>query len=103
MNFLGLVPGEKSTGKKEIKLGITKAENHHARRLLVESSWHYRHRPAVGTTLKVRRAGRPRDVIAHADKAMLRLHRRYWKLVMAVVRELAGFLWAVLYRQEAVA
>ncbi len=113
MNFLGLVPGEKSTGDKEIKTGITHAGNNHVRRMLVESSWHYRHRPAVGKALKVRRAGQPSEVIAHADKAMLRLHRRYWKLVMAgkasnkavvaVARELVGFLWAVLYRQEAVA
>lgn len=109
MNFLGVVPGERSTGDKEIKLGITKAGNNHVRRLLVESSWHYRHRPAVGKGLKARRAGQPIEVIAHADKAMLRLHRRYWKLVMAgkasnkavvaVARELTGFLWAVLYRQ----
>ena len=109
MNFLGVVPGERSTGDKEIKLGITKAGNNHVRRLLVETSWHYRHRPAVGKGLKARRAGQPIEVIAHADKAMLRLHRRYWKLVMAgkasnkavvaVARELTGFLWAVLYRQ----
>ena len=113
MNFLGVVPGENSTGDKEIKLGITKAGNNHARRLLVETSWHYRHRPAVGKGLEARRAGQPSEVIAHADKAMLRLHRRYWKLVMAgkasnkavvaVARELAGFLWAVLYRQASVA
>ena len=113
MNFLGVVPGENSTGDKEIKLGITKAGNTHARRLLVETSWHYRHRPAVGKVLERRRAGQPSEVIAHADKAMLRLHRRYWKLVMAgkasnkavvaVARELAGFLWAVLYRQASVA
>ena len=42
-----------------------------------------------------------------ADQAMRRLHRRYWRLVtqgkptnqaaVAVARELAGFLWAVLY------
>jgi len=113
MNFLGVVPGEKSTGEKEIRTGITKAGNTHARRLLVETSWHYRHRPAVGKVLERRRIGQPSEVIAHADKAMLRLHRRYWKLVMAgkasnkavvaVARELTGFLWAVLYRQASVA
>lgn len=113
MNFLGVVPGERSTGEKEIKTGITKAGNNHARRLLVETSWHYRHRPAVGKALKARRAGQPSEVIAHADKAMLRLNRRYWRLVMsgkasnqavvAVARELVGFLWAVLYPQASVA
>ena len=113
MNFLGVVPGEHSTGEKEIKTGITKTGNSRVRRLLVEAAWHYRHRPTVGKTLAARRIGQPSEVIAHADKAMLRLHRRYWRLVMAgkasnkavvaVARELVGFLWAVLYRQPAVA
>lgn len=110
MNFLGVVPGEDSTGEETNRLGITKTGNQRVRRVMVEAAWHYRHRPAVGERLKKRRAGQPAWVVAHADKAMLRLHRRYWALVMrgkatvkatvAVARELVGFLWAVLYAQE---
>ena len=113
MNFLGLVPGEDSTGDDANRLGITKTGNTRVRRVLVEAAWHYRHRPAVGEKLKKRRAGQPSQALRQADKAMLRLHRRYWKLVLAgkasnkavvaVARELAGFLWAMLYRQASVA
>lgn len=113
MNFLGVVPGEESSGERERKMGITKTGNNHVRRLLVEAAWHYRHRPAVGKSLEARRAGQPAEVIAHADKAMLRLNRRYWRLLMrgkaspkavvAVARELVGFLWAVLYQEQSMA
>ena len=78
----------------------------HVRRILVESAWHSRHRPAVGAKLRKRREGHPAWVITHADRAMSRLSRRYRalqargkphnKIVAAVARELAGFVWAVL-------
>ena len=113
MNFLSVVPGEESSGERERKTGITKTGNNHVRRLLVEAAWHYRYRPAVGKSLEARRARQPAKVIAHADKAMLRLNRRYWRLVIrgkaspkavvAVARELVGFLWAVLYQEPSVA
>jgi transposase len=108
MAFLGLVPSEFSSGERQRRGGITRAGNGHVRRVLVEASWHYRHRPGVGASLQKRRKGQPREVIALADKAQQRLHRRYWRLTMqgnkptskavvAVARELVGFLWAVLY------
>jgi transposase len=43
MAYLGLVPGEESTGDRVWRGGITKAGNHRARRILVECSWSYRH------------------------------------------------------------
>lgn len=45
MSFLGLVPGERSTGDSVRRLGITKAGNARVRRVLVESAWSYRHMP----------------------------------------------------------
>jgi hypothetical protein len=48
MAYLGLVPGEESTGDRVWRGGITKAGNHRARRILVECSWSYRHPPRVG-------------------------------------------------------
>jgi len=107
MGFLGLTPSEHSSMKTK-KGGITKTGNGHVRRMLIEVSWHYRHYPLVGPTLRKRREGQPEWVIAIADQAQQRLHRRYHHLVYrgkppaeavtAVARELVGFVWAVLSR-----
>lgn len=112
MSFLGLVPGEHSSGGKTRRGAITKTGNRHVRRILIEASKHYRKKPAVGAALKKRRDGQPSEVIRIADKAQTRLHRRYWQLVIggnknvnkatvAVARELVGFIWAVLYPRAA--
>jgi transposase len=113
MSFLGLVPGENSTGEKHRRGAITKAGNSHARRVLIEASWHYRHRPGISRRLRQRREGQPGWVIASADRAQLRLHKRLWKLalngkstnkaVTAVARELTGFIWAALSLKDAAA
>lgn len=105
MAYLGLVPSEYSSGSSSRRGSITKAGNRHARRLLVEAAWHYRHRPALSRIAK-RRKGQPGDIIALADRAQSRLNRRYRKLsargvppgkvVVAIARELAGFVWAAL-------
>lgn len=106
MSYLGLTPSERSSGQQVRRGGITKAGNAHVRRVLTEASWHARLPPRVGAGLKARRRGQPARVIALADKAQARLHRRYWRLVLrgkhpaqanvAVGRELAGFVWAAL-------
>src|SRR5579859_2769039 len=54
MAYLGLVPSEHSSANKHHRGAITKAGNGHVRRLLVESSWAYRQKPAVGVTLRAR-------------------------------------------------
>lgn len=108
MSYLGLVPSEHSSGERTQRGAITKAGNSHVRRRLVECSWHYRHRPAVGKPLKKRREGQPPEIIAIADKAQRRLNQRFQRLVqgskkpsqvaiIAVARELIGFIWAALY------
>ena len=106
MAYLGLVPGEDSTGEKHRRGRITRAGNALVRRLLVETAWHYQHRPGIGVALTRRRKGQPRRVIAIADKAQQRLCRRFRrlaeqhkpapKIAVAIARELAGFLWAAL-------
>ena len=106
MAYLGLVPSEDSTGEKHRRGRITRTGNTLVRRLLVETAWHYQHRPGVGVALARRRKGQPGRVIAVADKAQQRLCRRFRKLAaehkpppkiaVAIARELAGFLWAAL-------
>jgi transposase len=106
MAYLGLVPGEDSSGEKHRRGRITRTGNTLVRRLLVETAWHYQHRPTVGVALARRRKGQPGRVIAIADKAQQRLCRRFRKLAaehkpapkiaVAIARELAGFLWAAL-------
>lgn len=103
--YLGLVAREASSGDRERKGSITKAGNSHCRHALVQAAWSYHHRPAISMDLKRRQVGQPPAVITHAWKAQQRLHARYNHLayrkrpqiaVVAVARELVGFLWAVL-------
>lgn len=110
MAYLGVVPTEHSSGEKVARGGITKAGNAHVRRVLIEAAHHYRHAARVGPALRQRRKGQPGWAIAIADKAQQRLHLRYrrmvlrkkpyGKVIVAVARELVGFLWAAL-RQPA--
>jgi transposase len=106
MGFLGLVPREYSSGGKEKRGGITKTGNSHARRILVEAAWAYRHRPAFGPRTLAALRTQPPAVTEYVKKAQIRLHRRYTKLVgrgkksqiavTAVARELCGFTWGLM-------
>lgn len=108
--FSGITPSEHSSGGKANRGGITKTGNGYVRRLLIEAAHHYRHRPTVGAALRKRREGQPAQVIAIADKAQQRLYRRYHRLIargvapnkalVAVARELAGFIWAAMTHQH---
>jgi transposase len=110
MAYLGIVPSEHSSGEKERRGEITKEGNRHVRRLLIEAAWHYRLRPGVASLAR-RRQGQSTRVIAIADRAMHRLHRRFNrmaergkprpKVVVAVARELSGFIWAALRKDLA--
>lgn len=105
MAAIGLVPSECSSGSQTRRGSITKTGNAHLRRVLVEAAWHYRHHPGGSRRLKERRKGQPAEVVAIAQKADLRLYRKFHRLVqrgkpsaiaaVSVARELAGFLWAM--------
>lgn len=105
--YLGLVPSEHSSGDQERRGPITKSGNRQARRLLIEAAWHHRHRPALSAPLRARRAGQPARVLAIADRAQERLATRYRRMsaagkvhpktIVAIARELCGYLWAVLH------
>lgn len=106
MSYVGLVPGEDSSGERRRRGRITKTGNALVRRMLIETAWHYQHRASVGVALRRRRQGQAPRVIAIADKAQQRLCRRFQrltaahklpaKIVVAVARELVGFIWAAL-------
>src|SRR6266571_1873403 len=110
MAYLGLVPSEYSSGETQRRGALTKAGNSHARRVLVEAAWHYRHRPTIGRALANRSQGQPDEIVSHAWRAQQRLHRRYRHLlghgkrtpvaVAAIARELVGFIWAAMTRHE---
>jgi len=102
--WLGLTPSLSQSGQSSTSGSITKTGSSLARRLLVESAWHYMRNPAIGVTLRNRQAGQPDHVLQIAWRAQHRLHRVHHRMrdrgkphnvtTVAVARELAGFLWA---------
>lgn len=112
MAYTGLVPSEHSSGQTQWRGSITKVGNSHIRRVLVEASWSYRHRPAITKDLKRRNEAMSSDLVAYAWAAQLRLCNRYRKLaptkgfnkaVVAFARELAGFVWGAMNEKIAAA
>jgi transposase len=110
-SYLGLVPGEQSSGIKRRQGAITKAGSSHARRLLIEAAWHYRRAPRISLALRRRQAGQPPAAIDAAWRAQLRLHRRWSHLdarrgkrrttvAVAVARELACFVWEIAHQPD---
>lgn len=113
MSYCGLVPREYSSGNRTQRGSITKSGNAHLRRVLVESVWAYRHRPAVNGRL----LRRQRLLVLNEEtkriawKAQQRLFKRYSVLmargkqknqvVTALGRELLGFVWAIAVKVEA--
>jgi transposase len=105
MAWLGITPSEHSSGGTRRQGGVTKAGNSYARKLLVEAAWSYRHAARVGTQIQLRHEGLPKAIIDRAWDAQVRLCKKYRKLatrgknvnvaVVAVARELAGFIWDI--------
>lgn len=105
MAYLGLIPSENSSGERRHQGSITKAGNGSARRALVEAAHAYQFRAALTPVIVQRQSGLPQRVLEIAWKAQLRLCARFRRLVargvnrnktvVAVARELAGFVWAI--------
>ena len=104
--YLGIVPSEHTTSSQRRQGSITKAGSTHARRLLIEASYHYRRHPGVGEVLERRQRDQPPEVINIAWRAQRRLHARWRQLkdarkkpngivAVAIARELAGFCWEI--------
>jgi transposase len=66
MGFSGMGASEDSSGTRTRRAGITKTGNAHLRRIVIEAAWAYRHRPAVGGTLRKRQVTLSEEVKAVA-------------------------------------
>jgi transposase len=109
MAYLGLVPTENTSSERRRQGHITKCGNAHARWLLVECAQHYASPPKVSKELSWRQQGQSHEVRAISWRAQNRLHRRYTRLlarrlqrnkaIVAIARELCGFIWELLRTQ----
>jgi transposase len=109
MAYLGLVPTENTSSDQRRQGGITKCGNSHARWLLIECAQHYVTPPKVSKELTQRQEGQSREVRAISWRAQTRLHSRFTRLaarrlqrnkaLVAIARELCGFVWEVLRTQ----
>jgi transposase len=105
MKFLGLIPSEYSSGERRRQGTITKAGNTHARRALVEGAWSYRYPAKVSRHIQLRLEQQPKAIQDISWKAQVRLCKRFRRLmargknanqvVVAIARELVGFMWAI--------
>jgi transposase len=104
--YLGIVPCEHTTGNQRRLGSITKAGSTHARRLLVEASYHYRRGPVVGEALERRQRGHAPEISNISWKAQRRLNARWRQLrdarrkpggvvAVAIARELAAYCWEI--------
>jgi transposase len=106
MGYLGLCPGEHTTGENRQQGGITKMGNGIARKAMIEAAWNNRTPARISRTVLARQEGLPKAVTEAAWNAQTRLHQRYKHLTgvgrkksqvaaAALGRELAGFVWAI--------
>ena len=106
--WLGMIPIQDSSSDKDRRYGITKSGNNHLRRLLTEAAQSFT-RGKVGfksKDLKARQAKCSSEVVSYADKANIRLKKKYYKMIqrgkkqnvakVAVARELACFVWGMM-------
>jgi transposase len=105
MGYLGLIPSEDSSGPRRRQGSITKTGNSSARRAMVEAAHAYAHPARLSWVIARRQTKLPKPACDIAWKAQLRLCARFRKLsarrlprnkvVVAVARELSGFVWAI--------
>lgn len=106
-SYCGLTPGENSSGDKANRTGITKQGNSVVRATLTECAQALVKGTigVKGKRVKARQIGQNVKVIEYADKAVLRLQKKYHrmmnngknrnKVITAIARELACFVWGM--------
>lgn len=106
MAYLGLIPGEESSDSRSKDKAITKAGNTRCRKAIIGAIQHYMRQPRITAPMQ-RDLGKVDARSANmAIKCMKRLNKRFWALIhkgktpnkakVAVARELAGFVWAMM-------
>ena len=113
MSFTGLVPSEHSSGEGRRQGRITRCGNTHVRRTLVEAAWAYYWRPKMSAAIRNRAMKASSEVQRIAWRAQNRLCNRFRRLtgtgkqtnkaMVAIARELAGFVWAIARQPNLVA
>jgi transposase len=111
VNLTPFFLGEHSSGSHRRRGSITKTGNAHARCALIEAAWQYRLPARITPIIAKRQEGVSEPVRALAWKAQQRLCHRYRRLaarqlhknkvVTALARELAGFVWAIVREARA--
>ena len=103
MAYVGLVPSEHSSGDSRHRGHITKTGNRLMRHVLGQAAHNARYRPNVSSGLRARQRLVSPVMVELDRRAQTRLHQRYRhlagrigtnKTIIAVARELAGFVWA---------
>ncbi len=104
MAFVGLTGREYSSGAVVRRGSITKTGNARVRHLLIQAAWKYTRKPMWSKRLREHWNTQPAALEAIAQKAKDRLYKRYHylvnrgkakqKAIVAIARELAGFLWS---------
>lgn len=112
MSYVGLAPGvHQSGGSRNKSSCITKAGSARCRHVLVQAAWNCVRKPQVSSHLRERHKDLPAEVVAYSWKAQQRLYSRFKhlentvgrnKAIVAVARELVGFLHATLCRLASV-
>jgi transposase len=105
MKFLGLTPSEYASAERRRQGSITQAGNTPARRALGEGAWAYRDPAKVSRHLHLRLATHPKAIQDISWQAQVRLCTPYrclirrgkqaHQVVVAIARELVGFMWAI--------
>lgn len=106
-SYLGLVPGEHSSGDKTNRIPITKQGNSVVRKTLIECAQALVKGKVgqKGKALKARQRDQKVEVIDYADKGVERMQKKFNKMiyrgvnrnvaVTAIARELACFVWGM--------
>jgi len=106
--FLGLVPGEHSSGESINRTSITKQGNTHLRKLLIEAAQTYSRGSIYKKSKKIRskQQGQELQVINYCDRSRVYLTKKYNRLVekgknrnvakTAVARNLACYVWGLM-------
>jgi transposase len=114
MKYTGLTPSEHSSGDRVKRGRITKAGNSLVRHVLVEAVQRSHSSVQPGKLVLRRWEGISGPLRQIAGNCLKRLHHKFWSLTrrgvsagktrVAMARELAGFVWALMtYREDKVA